>query len=87
MIIQYDYFLDSLDFSLAALLGWISLTLAALSKAEYTACKVRADLVVRAFLIKAFKLSFLFLLRTVLTLSFLTFLIADLITGMPGMVS
>lgn len=74
--------LDNLDFSLADLFGWINLTLAALSKAENTACKSLADLLVRLFLIRDFKAPFRLLLRAVLTLSFLTFLIADLIIGM-----
>lgn len=43
---------ESLDLSRAALLGWISLTLAALSKAEKTACRSLAVLVVLTFLIR-----------------------------------
>lgn len=72
---------DSLDFSLAALFGWINFTLEALSKAENAFCKSLADFEVLTFLIKDFKFSSCFLLRAVLVLSFLTFLIADLIIG------
>jgi len=71
----------NLDFSLEALLGWISLTLAALSRAEKTACKSLADFEILTFLIKDFKPIARFLFRAVLTLSFLTFLIADLMIG------
>lgn len=74
--------LDNLDFNLADLFGWINLTLAALSKAENTACKSLSDLVVRLFLIRDFKILSRLLLRAVLTLSFLTFFIADLMIGM-----
>lgn len=72
---------DNLDLSLAALLGCINLTLAALSRAEKVACKSLADLETLAFFIKDFKLNSLFLLRAVLNLSFLTFLIAERIIG------
>lgn len=78
---------DNLDFNLAALFGWISLTLAALSKAEKTACKSLAPFEALAFLIKDFKFNSRFLFRAVLTLSFLTFLIADLIIGMGGILT
>ncbi len=78
---------DKRDLSLAALFGWINFTLAALSKAENTACKSFAVFPVRAFLTSDFKLSSLLLLRAVLVLSFRTFLIADLMIGMGGMVS
>lgn len=80
-------FFDSLDFNLAALFGWINFTLAALSKAENAACKSLASFEVLAFLTKDFRLNSRFLLRAVLVLSFLTFLIADLIIGTGGMVS
>lgn len=79
--------LDNLDFNLAALFLWINLTLAALSKLEKTACKSLGDLLVRAFLTADFKLSSLFLFLAVLTLSFLTFFIADLMIGMVCIVA
>lgn len=63
------------------------MVLAALSKAEKTACKSLADLEVLAFLIRDFKTVDLFLLRAVLTLSFLTFLIAERIIGMDGILT
>lgn len=72
----------NLDFNLEALLGWISLTLAALSRAEKTARKSLADFETLTFFIKDFKPISRFLFRAVLTLSFLTFLIADFIIGM-----
>lgn len=78
---------DNLDFNLAALLGWIKCTLAALSKAEKTAFKFVAVFSRRAFLIKAFKAISRFLFRAVLSLSFLTFLMADLMSGMLSMVT
>jgi len=78
---------DNLDFNLAALLGWIRWTLAALSKAEKAACKSLAVLLTLAFLTKDFKAISRFLLRDDLTLSFLTFLIADRMIGMGSMVS
>lgn len=62
-------------------------TLAALSKAEKADCKLLAVLDTLAFLIKDFKISSLFLLRAVLTLSFLTFLIAERMIGMADMLS
>lgn len=81
--------LDNLDFNRADLLGWIRWTLAALSKAEKAACRSLAVLLALAFLTKDFKASSRFLLRAVLTLSFLTFFMADLIIGISyfGMVS
>lgn len=79
--------LDNLDLSLAAFLGWIRWTLAALSRAEKTACKSLAALVVLTFLIKDFKAFSRFLLRAVLILSFLTFLIAERMIGMGGIVT
>jgi len=78
---------DSLDFNLAALLGWIKCTLAALSKAEKAAVKSLADLLILAFLTKDFKVVSRFLLRAVLSLSLRTFFIADLMIGMGGMVT
>ncbi len=78
---------DNLDFNLAALLGWISFTLAALSSTEKAACRSLAFFEVLTFLIKALRVSARFLLRAVLVLSFLTFLIADRIIGMASMVS
>lgn len=78
---------DNLDFNLAALLGWISLTLAALSKAENAAWISLTALVVLTLLIKIFKASSLFLFLAVLSLSFLTFLMADWMIGMGGMVT
>lgn len=79
--------LDKRDLSLAALLGWINLTLAALSKAEKTVCKSLADFEALTFLINDFKPISRFLFRAVLTLSFLTFLIADRIIGMVGILT
>lgn len=79
--------LDNLDFKRAALLGWIRCTLAALSKAEKAACISLAALDALAFFTKDFKTVSRFLLRAVLSLSFLTFLIADLIIGMAAMLS
>ena len=79
--------LDNLDFNLEAFLGWINLTLAALSKAEKTACKFLADLVVLAFLIKESSLDSLCLFLAALILSFLTFLIADRMIGMDGILT
>lgn len=67
--------------------GWINLTLAALSKAENAAWISLADFEVLAFLTKDLKLASLFLFLRVLVLSFLTFLIADFMIGMGGMVS
>ena len=78
---------DNLDFSLAALFGWINFTLTALSKAENTFCKSLVVFEVLTFLIKDFKFSSRFLLRAVLVLSFLTFLIADLIIGTEGILT
>lgn len=71
----------SLDFNLEALLGWIRCTLAALSRAEKTACKLAGVFCNLAFLIKVLSWSFRFLLRRVLTRSFLIFLMADLMIG------
>jgi len=73
--------LDNRDFNLEALLGWIKWTLTALSKAEKAACKSFASFVPLTFLIADFSETSLFLLRAVLTLSFLTFLIALLMIG------
>lgn len=78
---------DNLDFKRADLLGWIKWTLAALSRAEKAACKFLALLSFLAFLTKAFKEISRFLLRAVLTLSFLTFLIAERMIGMADMLS
>lgn len=74
-------FFDSLDLRRAALLGWINLTLAALSKAEKAACRFFALVVVLAFLIRDLRIFARFLLRAVLVLSLRTFLIADRIIG------
>ena len=73
--------LDSLDFNLEALFLWIKLTLTALSSAEKTILRFSSDFSFLVFLIKDFKFNSRFLLRVVLTLSFLTFLIADLSNG------
>ena len=72
---------DNLDFNLAALFGWIKWTLAALSSAEKAACKFLGVLETLAFLIADFKAVSRFLFRAVLVLSFLTFLMAERITG------
>ena len=77
----------SLDFNLLALFLWIKLVLAALSNAEKTADKFFLVLSSLAFLIKVFKLSFFFLFKIVLFLSFLNFLIALLIIGMGEIVT
>lgn len=78
---------DNLDFNLEALFLWIRFTLVALSKAEKTACKSFVALLVLTFLIADFKASSRFLLRAVRVLSFRTFLIADRMIGMLGIVS
>lgn len=65
-------------------MGWINFTLAALSRAENAACKSLVFFETLAILTKDFKTKPLFLLRAVLTLSFLTFLIADFMIGTQG---
>lgn len=101
MVLTGDFFTDTLvvgfgevatpfdkrDFSLAALLGWIRWTLAALSKAEKAARRSLAVLLALAFLTRDFKAISRFLLRAVLALSFLTFFMADRMIGMADMVS
>ncbi len=78
---------DNLDFKRAALLGWIRWTLAALSRAEKAAVKSLAVLLALTFLTNDFRAISRFLLRVVLTLSFLTFLIAERMIGMGGIVT
>jgi len=73
--------LDNLDFNREALLGWIRWTLAALSKAEKAACRFLSDLFILAFFTNDLRAASLLSLRIVLTLSFRTFLIADLMIG------
>ncbi len=63
------------------------MTLAALSRAENTVCKSLADLEVLTFLTKERKFSSRFLFRAVLILSFLTFLIAERMIGMDGILA
>lgn len=66
---------------------WIRLTLTALSKAEKTADKFFASGLFRA-VFRSFLTTFvLALFRAVLVLSFLTFLMADLMIGMDSMVA
>lgn len=79
--------LESLDLSLEALLGWIKLTLAALSNAEKASDKFSGDFSRLAFFTKVLRLLSRFLLRALRTLSFRIFLIADLIKGMFGMIT
>lgn len=79
--------LANLDLSLAALLGWIRWTLAALSKALKVALKFFGFGFLRLDLINFFKASSRFLFRAVRILSFRIFLIADLMSGMGGMLT
>lgn len=79
--------LESRDFKREALLWWIRLTLAALSKAEKAACKFLATGFLRVVLINFFKTTSRFRFRAVLILSFLTFFNADFMMGMVGMVT
>ena len=79
--------LASRDFNLEALFLWIKFTLTALSKAEKALLSAAGVLSFLAFLTKVFKTAPRFSLRAVLFLSFLTFLIADLMIGMFGMVT
>lgn len=79
--------LERRDLSLAALLLWIRLTLTALSKAEKTADKFLVLGLFRA-VFRSFLTTFvLALFRAVLVLSFLTFLIADLMIGTASIVA
>lgn len=66
---------------------WIRLTLTALSRAENAAWISLGALETLAFLSNDLKPASLFLFLAVLNLSFRTFLIADFMIGMGGMVS